>query len=340
MMARACPGHLEPAVVSLPVNDWDQISVAMRSPETHARRVTQTGTWRLEIAQRVANAYALNAHVDAVFVSASTARGQSDRYSDIELGVFWAADPTKAERAAAIDAAGGDLHLLYEPDGIYWEDAFFAGSDAAGTLHSGQFVEISHIRTHVIQDILDRLDTEPDPDVIMLLAGIDDAVPFHSNERVKGWQKTVRRYPDELARAVVRRHGQIEFFWRWQMLVARGAHPAPIHAHFWSVQQHLLQLLLAINRRYRVGYKFLDTIVERCPIAPTSLGERFDSISTQPAAHAAAELHALVLETYDLIEVHVPGLDPCEVDQWRTWFNYQRPFWDGPPDRAMPTARG
>lgn len=311
----------------------------MTSSDAHARRVTQTGTWRLELAQRVAAAYALNASVDAVFVGGSTARGQSDRYSDIELGVFWAVDPNKAERKAAIDIAGGDLHLLYEPDGIYWEDAFFGGSDAAGTPHSGQFVEVSHIRTQVIQAILDRLDTEPDadPDVLKLLAGIDDAVPLHGEQRVEGWKETVGRYPDGLARAVVRRHGQIEFFWRWQMLVARGAHPAPIHAHFWSVQQHLLQLLLAINRRYPVAYKFLDTIVERCPIAPADLVQRFDAISTLPTAHAAAELRALVLETYDLIEVHVPGFETGEVDQWRTWFNYQRPFWEGPPDRPMPT---
>jgi hypothetical protein len=298
--------------------------------------VVETGAWRLEVARRVGEAYALNGHVDAVFVGGSTARGQSDRYSDIELGVFWAVDPTKAERAAAIATAGGDLHLLYEPDGIYWEDAFFVGSDAAGTPKSGQFVEISHIRTDVIAGILDRLDADPDadPDVLMLLAGIDDAGELHGSDLITAWKHTVRGYPDQLVRAVIRRHGQIEFFWRWQMLLARGGHPALIHAHFWNVQQPLLQLLLAINRRYPVQYKFLDTLIERCPIAPPNLGERFDAISTLPTADAAAELQRLVLETYDLIDTHVPGLNTGEVDQWRTWFGYQRPFWDSPPDHA------
>lgn len=304
--------------------------------------MTQTGEWRVEIARRVAAAYALNNHVDAVLVGGSTARGQSDRYSDIELGVFWAADPTKAERVAAIGIAGGDLHSLSEPDGIYWEDSFFAGTDAVGTPHSGQFVEISHIRTDVIERILDRLDTAPDsdPEVIALLGGIDDSMPFHGFERVTAWTAAVRRYPDELARAVARRHAQIEFFWRWQMLVARGAHPGPIHAHFWNVQQHLLQLLLAINRRYPVGYKFLDTLIERCPIAPADLGNRFDGVSTLPPARAAAELRTLVVETYDLIDAHVPGLDPGEVEQWRTWFAYERPFWTEAPDRPMGATPG
>lgn len=131
---------------------------------------------------------------------------------------------------------------------------------------------------------------------------------------------------------VVRRNGQIEFFWRWVMLVARGIHPGPLHAHFWSVQQHVLQMLLAVDRRYSLEYKFLDTIIERCVVAPDSFAERFESVSTIPPDRAARELTALVLETFDLVEEHVPGLDRELVQQWRTWFAYARPRWDRMPD--------
>jgi len=117
------------------------------------------------------------------------------------------------------------------------------------------------------------------------------------------------------------------------MLVPRGNHPGPIHAQFWGVQQHVLQMLLAVNRRYPVGHKFLDTTFARCELAPTNLAERFDAVSTLPPAQAAAELQSLVLETYYLVEDYVPGLEPGEVDRWRHYFHYQRPFWESAPPR-------
>ncbi len=92
----------------------------------------------------------------------------------------------------------------------------------------------------------------------------------------------MRSYPDALARAIVRRHGMIEFFWRWRMLVDRGGHPGPIHAHFWGVRRNVVQVLLAVNRGYPLGYKFLGSIVDRCLFAPAELSRRFDAVSTLP----------------------------------------------------------
>ncbi len=291
-------------------------------------------SWRHEIARALADAFAVNSAVEAIFLGGSTARGQADQFSDIEIAIFWGRAPTKPERAQAIAAAGGQLHLQYEPEGIYWEDSLFVGHDAAGSPQSGQFVEMSHIRTTEIDRLLDRLETDPDPheDVLNLLSGIDDSVALHGIERIERWRGIVRSYPDELARAVVRRHGQIEFFGQWEMLVARGNHPGPLQAHFWNIQQHVLQMLLAVNRRYPLGYKFLDSIFERCAVAPERFAERFHSVSTLPPDRAAGELQALVHETYDLVEQHVPGLDPGQVEQWRIWFAYTRPRWDRMPD--------
>ena len=298
--------------------------------------MTERESWRHGIAQALADSFAVNPAVDAVFLGGSTARWQDDRYSDIEIGVFWKRDTAKAERAQAIAAAGGDLHGQSEREGIYWEDSLFAGRDATNTPKSGQFVEISHVRSREIDQILGRLETDPDADddTLNLLSGIADAVALHGTELIARWRSAARSYPDELVRAVIRRHGQIEFFWRWEMLVARGNHPGPVQAHFWAIQQHVLQMLLAVNRRNPLGYKFLDSIIERCVVAPTSFAGRFESVSTLPPELAARELQSLVLETYDLVEQHVPSLDPALIQQWRTWFVYQRPFWDRPPPLA------
>ena len=301
--------------------------------------MTAGSAWRTELARGLADAYAESPKVAAVMLGGSTARGQADRYSDLELGVFWSDVPSKAERAAAVERAGADLHLLYEPDGRYIEDLFFVGHDAAGTPKSGLCVEVPGMLIGDIDRIVASLDVEPavdavcDEDTMSTLSGIADGIPLYGTEIVRNWGNRVRSYPDALARAVVRRHGMIEFFWRWRMLVDRGGHPGPIHAHLWGVQRNVVQLLLAVNRRYPLGYKFLDSIVERCVVAPADLSRRFDAVSTLPVAEGAHVLSDLVLETYDLVEQHIPGLEPGEVERWRGYFAYERPSWDARPPR-------
>jgi len=53
--------------------------------------------WRREIGETIGAAYAGNGKVAAVILGGSTARGHADRYSDIELGVFWHTPPADIE---------------------------------------------------------------------------------------------------------------------------------------------------------------------------------------------------------------------------------------------------
>lgn len=89
--------------------------------------MTAASHWRQALAHRVAQHYALSSGVDALFLGGSTALGQADRYSDIELCVLWTVPPTDQERARVITQLGGDLHRLYpyNEDETIWEDLFF-----------------------------------------------------------------------------------------------------------------------------------------------------------------------------------------------------------------------
>ncbi|WP_407542557.1 nucleotidyltransferase domain-containing protein (plasmid) [Deinococcus radiomollis] len=75
--------------------------------------MSQPPSWRWAYARRLADAYERQPEVRAVMVGGSVARGTDDRFSDLELGVFWAADPTEDARTAAILDAGADLQRLY-----------------------------------------------------------------------------------------------------------------------------------------------------------------------------------------------------------------------------------
>jgi hypothetical protein len=74
---------------------------------------TQGSLLRLEIARQLGVLYAENPNVAAVIVGGSTARGHADRFSDIEVGVFWHEAPTDAERQSVVERANADLIRLY-----------------------------------------------------------------------------------------------------------------------------------------------------------------------------------------------------------------------------------
>ena len=57
---------------------------------------------RLDVARRLATAYAADPAVAGVLCAGSTGRGDADRWSDPELLVLWSADPHLAESSRLV----------------------------------------------------------------------------------------------------------------------------------------------------------------------------------------------------------------------------------------------
>ncbi len=298
--------------------------------------MNEASQWRFAIARQIAPCYARNPHVAAVLVSGSTTRGHADRYSDIELGVFWHAPPTDEERRAVIEQAGGDLHRLYPYDAAeeVWADDFMMGRAAPDQPGSGVLVEAGHYLTDFMPRLLDSVLAQHDPDEVKqnCIAGLLDGIALYQAEGlIQQWQERARAYPEGLAIAVVKRHAQIDHFWRWEMLLHRGENLTLVYQSFSQIQQHMLHVLLGLNRVYYFGFKWLDVLLDRLQMAPADLANRLKRpYQVEPAA-GAQYVAALVEETYDLIEQHLPGID---VERLRRIFRYRRPAWDQPPPIA------
>jgi predicted nucleotidyltransferase len=71
--------------------------------------MSEATTKRMALTERIALAYAANPKVWAVLLTGSVARGTADRFSDIDLDVFWAEPPSEAELQAPIERAGASL---------------------------------------------------------------------------------------------------------------------------------------------------------------------------------------------------------------------------------------
>jgi hypothetical protein len=284
---------------------------------------------RRAIAEALAPAYAGNPDVVALFAGGSTARGHADRYSDLEIIVVWARPPTDAERADAIAAAGGDLVNLYPAEdyglGPVWSDAWKIGRRDGAPL-TGVEVDMHHFLVddveQVLTDILDGFD--PDPEKQSLVGAIATGIALHGQERLDTWRQRAADYPDGLRLAVVRANAQIEGLWRLDAFASRD-NPVAGYAVLTAAHEQLLRTLLGLNRRYYSGVKSLEAVARDLELAPVDLVERMRA--SYPLAEGSSKqvLAALVEETYDLIEEHVPEFD---VRRLRAFLRYERPLWD------------
>ncbi len=288
--------------------------------------------WRRAIAEKIGPAYAENPRVAAVILGGSTARERADRYSDIELGIFWNVPPTDEERRAAIDRTGVDLLRMYpyDPAEEVWADDLMAGQAAPELEPSGVLVEVVHYTTGFVERTLHAALEDFDPDLVKqnLVSGIVDGIPLAGGVLAERWKKQAGTYPDGLARAMVERYGVIDHFWRWQMFLERGQNLMLLYQMYSQVEQQALKMLLGINRIYYFGFKWLDVLCGRLALAPEKLEERLQTPFTAPPEEGARQVIALVEETFNLVQATLPQVD---VERLRRIFRYQRPFLEGPP---------
>lgn len=278
------------------------------------------------------DAYATQVGVDAVMLSGSTARGDADRWSDVEVGVFWSRPPSSDERSAVAEAVrAAELRMVTEPDsGAPWYDHIFLGAPRP----YGLMVEVVHTLTDAAQDTVDTVleSCIPDPAALDAVKGIADAGEIVGSraDLVDRWRSRARIYPRDLAIAVVERYGVIEQFWRWRMLVDRD-NPLLIAREFTRVASQLLYVVHALNGRY-CGHpshvKRLDALEHDLPLAPNRLSTRLRRAFTLPTPDGAEILRGLVEETYDLVEVHLPEVD---VQRLRDLFRSERQPLEGLP---------
>lgn len=281
---------------------------------------SEAACWRRDAVQPLIDVYAGEPDVEAVMLSGSAARGNADRWSDAEIGVFWSRPPAEDERRR-LAVAGGmrDAHIfpLYEPEAVWCDDIYLGGP-----IGSGLLVEVVHAETvateKALADVFD--DHDPDPAGLNRAQGVVDGIAYHGQELLAGWKRRAAAYPRELAVAVVERAGVIDHFWRWEMYAERR-NPAMLAQHFAAVCEQVVMMLLALNRRYGPNLKWLPTIAASLDHAPPGLADRIGTVFASEPAVAAALLTDVVLETFDLVEA---GLPEADVDRLRRVFGHRR----------------
>jgi hypothetical protein len=311
-------GTTEPVARSAPYRPGARDGLTATTPPVSA---CTTVSARLSVARRLASAYGSDPSVVGVLCAGSTGRGDADRWSDLELIVLWSQRPTDDRRRAVPDAEGARAVRLFE-----FEPAEFAAADdfwLDGDAGTGLLVEVGHASVDDARAALDRLlvDATPDPYLLTVAAAYAGGIPMHGD--LEPWRSRVATYPEALAAAVIRRHGQIDNFWRWQMYVDRH-NPYGLRTHFAGVVTAVTHVACALSGRYWPGPKWPSRTLAGLSVAPVDVEERLSAIDAMAPDGAAAALTDLVEETYDLVQLRAPEVD---VDRLREIFRFGRAPW-------------
>lgn len=294
--------------------------------------LTTGSDWRRRIAEKIAPAYARNPNIACILLGGSTARGQADRYSDIEIGVFWHTPPTDDDRrqAAALIPQAEARHYPYEAAEDAWADDLILRLPVPGHKANGVLVEVVHYTIAGMQRALNAVLDDFDTDLGKqnLVSALVDGMHLTGSATAGAWRQRASAYPDGLAQAMIERYGIIDHFWRWQMLLERGDNHMLLYQMFSQVEQQVLLVLLALNRQYYSGFKWIDTVIDRCPLQPPDLRKRLRAPFQAAPDTGARMLAGLVEDTFDLIARELPAVD---VARLRGFFRHQRPFLDEAP---------
>jgi hypothetical protein len=274
---------------------------------------------RLTVARQIAEAYAADLAVFAVLCTGSTARGQADRWSDLELMVVWETAPRDEQRQRIIAAIAGQNSRTWawdDHDGAWYDEWWHGGSAGLGLL-----VEVAHTTSTELSTRIDALvGGDADPAWLTLGDAIVNGVPLIDRGDFTTRRARLIPYPRDLAVEVVRRHGQIDHFWRWQMYVERS-NILQLGTHFADVAVRVIHFACALSGVWWPGAKWSMSLTTQLSVEPVDLGHRLQRVGTAASGEAAAILAALVEESYDLVDVHLPEVDFARL---RAIFRFSR----------------
>ena len=279
--------------------------------------------WRFELGRRLGMAYAANPKARVVMVAGSTGRGTADRYSDLEIDVYWSAPPTDAERRAAVEAAGGALLELWP-----YEEDEWAEEISFGGFHAGTSTFLVETMERYLREVVDDFSTRPNPQ--MRLASALQAQTLVGEDLVARWRAKAAAYPAGLAHAMLRENLVFDGFGYAEEMLAARDDRLLLYDIFCRVERQALGALLGLNRLYlpNPGFKGLDELIGQMAVAPPDLAARLKGAFHLPPVEGVRHLHALIDEIFALVETHAPEFD---TGPYREKVRRRRGVWDQPP---------
>ena len=99
--------------------------------------------------------------------------------------------------------------------------------------------------------------------------------------------------------------------------------------------QNLLGVLSGLNHLYYSTFQFkrMSKFIEQMEIVPENLAERLEKLFDQESSLAIYQLEALVRETIELVDIHMPQINTSSAKQKLGWRQQPWQLSEGSPTR-------
>lgn len=270
----------------------------------------------LDLAKRNVQAYIANSKTKAAMVAGSVAEGLCDEYSDCDMSIYYDGLPSEDELQVARQQNHSSERLWLLGDRK-------EGGFAESYLVNGVECQFGHVTIaqweQDISNILEQFDVQTP--LMKALSGTLTGIPLYGDSLIHTWKARIVHYPDGLAQAMVEHYLKFVPIWGIQEKLARR------DATLWYAQvlvesaQNILGVLSGLNHSYYSTFQFkrMHAFVEQMKIAPENLGDRLESLFHTDAPAAVMQLEALVRETIELVELHLPQVDTSFAKQRLGW---------------------
>lgn len=270
----------------------------------------------LKLVKRNIKAYIANPKTKAVMVTGSVAEGLCDEYSDCDVILYYDELPSEDELYLARQQNPGAelIEILGDrQDGAFGETFQVNGVEC-------QFAHTAiALWEKEMASVLEEFNV-PSP-IMKMLYGISIGIPLYGDALIEQWKAKVANYPDRLAQTMVEKHLQFFAVWGMQEKLARRDTTLWYHQTLVESAQNILGVLSGLNRLYYSTFQFkrMSKFIKQMKIAPENLGDRLEGLFHQAPTIAVLQLEALVRETIELVEIHMPQIDTTSVRRKLGW---------------------
>ncbi len=267
------------------------------------RAPTEASVWRVAFARELAAYYAGREGVRMIVLGGSAARGEADAYSDLDIVVYW----------DAIEREFIDAEPLRD---LECRRAYTTGNDEFG-LESYYFgalkADFGHVAMAAWSELVDGaiVRYEAEPASMHSLEGFLNSVPLFGEEFVEEWKSKAREFPPELAVDMIRRHMRLYVPGYLEHQAYERGDLIAYYDGMSKMLRNILGIIAGLNRVYCATDegRWAESLLSRMPIQPERTWERMREILTTDGHRAAAMLERLLVETLDLVELHMPEYD-------------------------------
>ncbi|MCG6138861.1 MAG: hypothetical protein MET45_30455 [Nostoc sp. LLA-1] len=160
-----------------------------------------------------------------------------------------------------------------------------------------------------ISSILQEFDVQSP--MIKAMSGTLVGIPLYGETLIQQWKAKIANYPDGLAQKMVEHYLQFVPIWGMRFKLARRDTTLWYHQILVESAQNLIGVLSGLNRLYYSTFQFkrMSIFIEQMEIAPENFASRLEGLFHHEALVAVNELEALVRETVELVEIHMPRVD-------------------------------